>query len=81
MVSGDRELCPQTFFCDALTLHEFALHPAQKRHFFEKKFSFCSSPFPLSKVLVALETNIFSSFCANELFIQSNRVPVESALS
>ena len=82
MVSGDWELCSQTFVCDTPQLHMFALHPAQKRHFFLLKILIlCSSSFPFSKVLVALETNIFSSFCANNLLIQSNRVSAESALS
>ena len=63
MVSGDWQFCPQTFFCDALTLHEFALHPAQKRHFFDKKkLIFVQAPSPSAKSFLLLKQTYFHHF-------------------
>ena len=39
--------------------------------FLTKTFNAVFNPFPLSKVLVALETNIFSSFSKKKLFIKA----------
>ena len=74
MVSGDCELCSQTFVCETLKLHKFALHPAQKRHcFLQKILILRSSPSPSAKSWLRLKQTYFHHFVQTSYLLKATK--------